>query len=369
MNSNLFINLRMEQNEVVMCRFLADLLDPKGWHGCGTKFLKSFLNEFVKLENVKKEEVRLESTCVMAEYLIDNGRRIDIMLQNPAFSVPIEAKINARDQRSQCYDYHSYARNAKLVYLTKGGFEPSEWSRKSLDGKEVVPAEEIRCISWNSICEWLEKEPGTPEEVRQYTEAVRSFLSKHKSQQVDYGLLYDVLESFRRKMGQGIAECHGLDELRHAYRSYQDWNDQELSFCPGLNYRVNDADWKNGLQMWFRIEVADDGYLSAGFCLVDAKGNKVNARTIAIEDIKQMLDDRIVSRDDWWLVWRFSNGKQDVSRDDVPNFKTMNRSATDLRDPKKREIFVDETIQIFRDQLWGYLKPSHELFRGYTREQ
>ena len=57
----------------------------------------------------------------MTEYLIDNGKRIDIMLQNPAFSVPIEVKINARDQQSQCYDYAAYARNAKLIYLTKGG--------------------------------------------------------------------------------------------------------------------------------------------------------------------------------------------------------------------------------------------------------
>ena len=30
MESNLFMALRMEQNEVVMCRFLADLLDPQG---------------------------------------------------------------------------------------------------------------------------------------------------------------------------------------------------------------------------------------------------------------------------------------------------------------------------------------------------
>lgn len=51
----------------------------------------------------------------MTEYLIDNGKRIDIMLQNPAFSVPIEVKINARDQQSQCYDYAAYARNAKLI--------------------------------------------------------------------------------------------------------------------------------------------------------------------------------------------------------------------------------------------------------------
>ena len=169
MEANLFIALRMEQNEVVMCRFLADLLDPKGWHKRKTQFLKSFLQDVVKLKDVEKAQ--LENTCVMTEYRIDNGRRIDIMLQNPAFSVPIEAKINAGDQESQCYDYFPYVRNAKLVYLTKWGDAPSEWSRKETNGKgKEIPKEELCCISWKDICICLEKESGTLEPVRQYME-------------------------------------------------------------------------------------------------------------------------------------------------------------------------------------------------------
>ena len=45
MEANMFQALHMEQNEVLMCRFLADLLDPKGWHG-RTDFLESFLKGF-----------------------------------------------------------------------------------------------------------------------------------------------------------------------------------------------------------------------------------------------------------------------------------------------------------------------------------
>ena len=119
MTVNMFKALRIEQNEVMMCRFLADLLDPHGWHGYRAKFLKSFLRDVIKLGNF--EDTLLERTCVMTEYLIEKDRRIDIMLQNPEFSIPIEAKINARDQQSQCYDYQPYTRNAQLVYLTKEG--------------------------------------------------------------------------------------------------------------------------------------------------------------------------------------------------------------------------------------------------------
>ncbi|MCI9375776.1 MAG: PD-(D/E)XK nuclease family protein [Oscillibacter sp.] len=366
MESNLFMALRMEQNEVVMCRFLADLLDPKGWHKRKTQFLKSFLRDVVQLKDVEK--ARLENTCVMTEYRIDNDRRIDIMLQNPAFSVPIEAKINAGDQESQCYDYFPYVRNAKLVYLTKWGDAPSEWSRKETNGKgKEIPKEELCCISWKDICIWLEKESGTLEPVRQYTEAIRSFLPKLEKRHSDCGLVCDVLTAFRREMGQGLADRYGLVELPHSYKSYQDWEKiQGLSFCPGLNYRVQDANFSDSQQMWFRIEVADDGYLSAGFCLVNVKageyGKKAKTKDFAVEELYRQFDQFrfILSRDGWWFVWRFSNGKQGVFQDDVPNFKTMNLCAANLRCPKKQAEFVTETIQIFKDQLLEYLTISRK---------
>ena len=66
----------------------------------------------------------------------------------------------------------------------------------------------------------------------------------------------------------------------------------------------------------------------------------------------------ILSRDYWWFAWRFS--KQDIAHDDVPNFKTMNQCATDLRDPVKRKEFAEETLQIFEEQLLQYLKSPPE---------
>lgn len=112
MESNIFKALKMAQDEVLMCRFLADLLDPKGRNKLDTSFLKSFLEVCLQMDCAKLKT--LERTCVMTEYLIDNGRRIDIMLQHPQFSIPIEVKINAGDQESQCYDYHFYVRNTKV---------------------------------------------------------------------------------------------------------------------------------------------------------------------------------------------------------------------------------------------------------------
>ena len=67
MEANIFKTLRVEQNEVVMCRFLANLLDPKGQYG-QAEFQKSFLEKFKILkEHMTIKDVSLEKTCVMTE--------------------------------------------------------------------------------------------------------------------------------------------------------------------------------------------------------------------------------------------------------------------------------------------------------------
>lgn len=365
MEENLFKSLRMEQNEVVMCRFLADLLDPKGWHNSGTKYLKTFMEKVIKLENAEKTD--LSRTCVMTEYLLDNGRKIDIMLQNPDFSLPIEAKINAADQQSQCYDYHHYARNAKLVYLTKEGRTPTGQSLRSQAGKAILPVEQITCISWKDICIWLESDPAPIPLIKQYTKAIHSFLPETKTP-ADPELIRAVLTAFEARTDNLISN-YGLKKPFPAsqYHYYKDWTNSKLTFCPGLNYCVQDITFPRspGLQMWFRVEVSDDGYLTAGFCLTDTKSgvsgtktDKVKVGTDEITDLRQYGQMQyIITRDDWWFVWRFSNGRQDVNRDDVPNFRTMNQCAANLLNEEKRKKFITETIRILEDHLLRYLKP------------
>lgn len=385
MGNSIFKILRVTQNEVVMCRFLADLLDPGGWHECETKFLESFMERFVELEDVKKEDLHLERTCVMTEYLIDNGKRIDIMLQNPAFSVPIEVKINARDQQSQCYDYAFYARHAKLVYLTKDRHPPSEWSRKAKDGEKAVSKEEIRCVSWEELGRWLEKakdsdwlkkKPEALTQVVQYIAAIQSFWDKGEALCANdcCNLVRLLLGEFQNQIDQRLAADYGLELLEDSFKSYHEdvWEtkNQSLAFCPGLNYRIKGVEFSepknNSLQMWFRIEVAGDGYLSAGFCLINPDGKEGTIQWTVTDSAAKAVEKVgglrfILSRDNWWFVWRFSNGKQDADHDDVPNFKTMNRYAANLLDAQNRpdserlREFVEKAIQIFEDQLLQYL--------------
>ncbi len=123
---NIFDVLDIKAKEVVMCRFLADLLSPEGQHGCGILFLKSFLQEILKEYCISDE--LLAHTDIFREYVIDNDRRIDIVIKNIDFFVPIEVKIYAGEQEGQCYDYFEYAKDAPIIYLTRFGDVPSEYS-------------------------------------------------------------------------------------------------------------------------------------------------------------------------------------------------------------------------------------------------
>lgn len=120
---NIFQILEVTEKEVVMCRFLTDLLNPEGQHGCGILFLKSFFNDVLNEKRIN--DTLLAHTNVIKEFAIDNERRIDIVIYNTLFFIPIEVKIYAGEQEGQCYDYFEYAKtfdeNAQIVYLTRFG--------------------------------------------------------------------------------------------------------------------------------------------------------------------------------------------------------------------------------------------------------
>ncbi len=99
---NIFNVLEVTEKEVIMCRFLTDLLNPEGQHGCGILFLKSFLENVLKKEQIN--DTLLTYTNVIKEYGIDDERRIDIAIYNSRFFIPMEVKIYAGEQECQYYD-------------------------------------------------------------------------------------------------------------------------------------------------------------------------------------------------------------------------------------------------------------------------
>ena len=161
---NIFDICDISYDEVRICRFLYELLNPKGKHLQGNKYLKLFLKEVLKIEKLPSNE-ELNNAIVMREESIKNNRRIDISIllnmNNKQYYIPIEAKIFAGDQEDQCYDYYQHSlkmngndfERAYVYYLTPMGKYPSLYSTKKLkpivdEQGEIVECKEIRIISF-----------------------------------------------------------------------------------------------------------------------------------------------------------------------------------------------------------------------------
>ena len=156
---NVFKVLNVHYKEVPICRMIHELLSPEGGHGQGTAYLELFMEEVLAIQKNSLADDEWNSIKVEREKVIDNNRRIDLVIKTPSRFIPIEVKIYAEDQEKQCLDYFNYANNVcgkdaptTLFYLTRFGTMPSEYSTKNDDRLKIV------AISFtHHILPWLEK--------------------------------------------------------------------------------------------------------------------------------------------------------------------------------------------------------------------
>ena len=401
---NLFRTLEISGKEVLMCRFLADLLNPEGDHGCGILFLKTFLEEV--LQEKRMSDSLLAHTIITKEYVIDKERRIDLVIRNADFFIPMEVKIYAGEQEGQCFDYFERAKNSKMVYLTRFGNQPSPYSRRQRSGNGILPLSQIQCISWSKdVCNWLERRLGNlprpiEEAVLQYLDAIHSISDGRKRKimektmdvlyvspdyfaagleiersmkQVKLRLIRLLFDDFKEAM-EPLTKKYGLElETDAKYYSYENPKHDRFYDCystyPGLNYVVKQVKFqKESLQMWFRFEIEQN--LFAGFSLFDTeaepqdgylKGYQVNDITEKlVNEAAVYLDREIIVPENWWFAWNYSNGKRSYQEHEVPDFKAMNECAVSLVDPARRKCYVREAVAGFEQSLLAKLYLSRE---------
>ena len=179
---NVFDILGIGEKEVIICRFMRELLSPFGSHYRGAIFLKSFVKKVLKLDDIPNSE--LENAEVLCEFVTSQHRRIDIVIKTEKYFIPIEVKIYAGDQNAQIKDYAYEGKTSGknylgIYYLTRNGEEPSE---KSSCG------EKVNCISFKEdITEWLEYCLKLPEVVEtapmrenllQFTATIKKFTNQ-----------------------------------------------------------------------------------------------------------------------------------------------------------------------------------------------
>jgi hypothetical protein len=400
---NIFSVLEVSEKEVIMCRMLYDLLNPYGHHGEGTRFLETFLTDVLNIPVGRLTEF-LDNVEVYKEYQItdpyrNTERRIDIVICNEKHFLPIEVKINAEDQPSQCYIYYEYAQKydeeTVVYYLSSNGKEPSHESL-SLDCKQkhdVLDPENVRQISFaEDVAEWLksaiasETDSGMRLILMQYLHAIEGFcgttdkgirkmivneLLKNKenlSAGIEVGkyikyaqieLIKKVMGEFRHQM-EPLAEKYDLTDLGaeswYAFEQQADsFYKNSYSSFPGINYKVNRAKMTNGRELWFRIEI--DWKLFAGFCLFDADKHEQVDNVTGIEDeLLNFLDYKRIDCDEWWINWKYLPTGLKESTDDVPEFHNMNEAAIMLADDDILKETVRKSISAIEKEFLVKIK-------------
>lgn len=407
---NLFEVLNITRKEVIICRFLTDLLNPKGKHGRGIAYIKSF---FVQVLEEEHEDAYYEQLRVSKEFELPNRRRIDIVLQSQDRFIPIEVKIDASDETSQCWDYYQYAKEydeqAKIIYLTKTGYEPSEESKQSEDGTQTLEDSDIICISFEEdILTWLkivitdekndvnkvisqfieamERECGIPEqkEINAICEYVlqdekrlqNSLILCKVMDDVKARLLMTFMEEFEQALDAFLEKpssekYHLKKETDYHYYEYQQqanssfYTRKDSSF-PGINYVFENLKLKRNRQVWFRVEVYWN--LFAGLCVIEPDDttddglqevvNK-NIRSRVIHELHKQLNFKFIDNEDnWWVTWFYlPTGEDEMeasisdTMEQVPNFKEMNTCAIKLANPEYRREVIEKSIGVIEQKL------------------
>lgn len=407
---NIFKILEVSDKEVFICRLLADMINPMGMHHKGSFYLKRFLEDVLEVNGIDDDFM---SRCeVEKEYLIpDTGRRIDIVIRSDTLFIPIEVKINAGEQKSQCYDYFQYAKRQNgsketvLYYITKYGGYPSPYStsKYDVDGKIIdtlAPGMIVPVSFREKVVYWLREmtsgediHSGWKSIMEQYLKVIEGFTGIN-NEEIDNmisdtllenednfrsglrianaintakaKLIVNVMKEFEKQMVPVMKEYNIKEELNYNYFTYREQATEEFyttrkySTFPGINYVVESLD--ENYELWFRIEI--EHQLFAGFCVFDCSagtelsvGDKVTKRSRELEKrVSEYLGMKNIdcSTDNWWVKYVYlptGSSRYQSGMEMIPDFRIMNDAAVELVDEGKRVEFVSECIEVIRKLL------------------
>ena len=243
-NYNLFSILSIERYELKHSALIANLLDPKGSHGCGDAFLRAFFEIALKERTYPFEDCTLPHSYT--EYYTgpiagDTGGRIDILVKSSHYGLIIENKIYAGDQDKQLTRYDNYGKETfgadgyLLVYLTLYGCDASKESTATKRAEEVGY---LRLSYAEDILRWLEQcvrladnKPLVRESLNQYIRTIKQLTYQDMNQKniekiidlaVDHPEVVATLSSKRDAIAQGIRKKYIFDKLKE-YADQKGW--------------------------------------------------------------------------------------------------------------------------------------------------
>lgn len=194
---NGFMSFGIGADETKHSRFIGMLLNPKGAHKQGEKFLKLFLEHIVCIKEFELKRIRVE--CEKSTF---DNRRIDIAIENEDKIIIIENKFWAIDQPLQLIDYFNYGKaitngslHVFIIYLTPYGKPPTIESLGDLDIKNVI------CVSYEKqITDWLDScidslngsgDSSLKISLEMYVDLIRNVIKRDKYMNEIYNLLLE----------------------------------------------------------------------------------------------------------------------------------------------------------------------------------
>lgn len=372
---NIFNIVNINSDEVSICRFIYELINPKGSHYQGYTYLKLFTEEVLKM---KFSDYEYKKAVVYREHIISNGRRVDLVINISDKIIPIEVKIYANDQNNQCYDYYKYcAKNSNVFYLTLNGVAPSKESvgalKKIKGDLDDIRYEGISQISFkNDILRWLsicvshhetikiapirevilqfmgvirnmtnllveEKEDEIVNIISSSIENIKSAFDIEKSlKSCKINMIKKVLEAIEIILDDKLEYKEKIDAFSYKNNNYNLVNkyyDNKKSSYPGISYLIKSLD-KEGIDLVLRIEI--DHFLFAGFCTPYKK--EWNNKQLNQDEIKDLLLVDKPKANGWWIYWEYLiNDNESTS----PNFKNFNEACFELFDENKFNNFIE----------------------------
>lgn len=382
---NIFDILDVSSDEVRICRALYAILNPKGTHGRGAAYLKSFVEQVLQLNESENES--WENANVFREYMLPSGRRVDLVIQTSKRFIPIEVKIYAGDQYLQCYDYYKYARqhdqNACVYYLTLDGHVPSGESCKGLSSQktssgEIYGYEGVQCISFASdILSWLRSCLQMEETIRietlravfmQFIEVLETLTQQPSGgrdmeiaelltskenmkaawniyknfDEIRVNLMQKVLKALEKKIEVESGKSKNA-ETQYDYESsnevlLQKYYKLQSSTYPGISYYCKNL--YDDVDLYFRIEI--DHNIFFGFC---TPKNKKEAG-VQMKELQRVEFFGDALHYGWWAMWEYlPNG----NKEDSANFKVHNDNYFRLFDEKYFDEFIEKCYQRMKE--------------------
>jgi hypothetical protein len=329
---NVFEALGIERNEVVThTRFLFSLLNKRGKHNCGDKFLRLFARRIIDGESALDDKTEISAEL---EHNFDgNHSRIDLLITVADRKYAVELKIDADEQPNQIDRYYRYTRN-KVYFLTLD-------KRKSFSCSNP---EWVACISYaDEIVEWLKEclqeldkngHGAIYDLIEQYITTIKKITRKQKedsdmkaliNDKVKFyvidelfdakkAVMVDVIREFCTKLGTEIERRGFLKNY-----VYVASDDNDISMCldkkcvsPFIGYQLKDSVVCKLVQgkrvkyhLYYYIDVFGNGYLSVGSGLGNDRGYTAerfkNDRTI--DNLMQIIEERYKDIPDN-LLWR-----------------------------------------------------------------